>query len=125
MKACILFSARDARETLKRGLCSLPNDRAAPQRGCRAKSPPSAGPWLEFRPRQRLSDRAPHHPPSDRRASLSSMGVARHGAAGSGAAAPSTTSVGLTKMPAELRHLASGESGVSSIRVRRAEVLYF
>jgi hypothetical protein len=28
MKACILFSARDARETLKWGLCSLPNDRA-------------------------------------------------------------------------------------------------
>ena len=28
MKACILFSARDARETPKRGLCSLPNDRA-------------------------------------------------------------------------------------------------
>jgi hypothetical protein len=28
MKACILFSARDARKTLKRGLRSLPNDRA-------------------------------------------------------------------------------------------------
>ena len=37
MKACILFSARDARETLKRGLCSLPNDPPwASQRGCRA-----------------------------------------------------------------------------------------
>jgi hypothetical protein len=106
MKACILFSARDARETLKRGLCSLPNDRAAPQRGCRAKSPPSAGPWLEFRPRQRLSDRAPHHPPSDRRASLSSIGVARHGAAGSGAAAPSTTSRGGRR-----HHLAGAGAG--------------
>jgi hypothetical protein len=28
MKACILFSARDAWETLKWGPCSLPNDRA-------------------------------------------------------------------------------------------------
>jgi hypothetical protein len=45
MKACILFSARGALETLKRGLCSLPNDRALgfAARLLGGKSPTSAG----------------------------------------------------------------------------------